>query len=107
MCFCSYRYTGFSNPDEAAFASAIALQAYFEGRRLTKQDMDRCLEFWATNIAEQTDPIRRKRPVCCEPYIVPWYSCLCCYSLAHPKRSVPYGDEETTRELKEVSDYIV
>jgi hypothetical protein len=51
-----------SNPTEFAFASSIALQAYFEGRVLSRHDMDQCLEYWNHHIAERSDPIGRKRP---------------------------------------------
>ena len=99
MC-CTYRYPGLANPDEVTFASAIALQAYFEGRPITPENMKECLEFWKTNISEQTDPVGRKRPVCCEPYIVPCCYGSLCHKAAHPKRNIPYGD--ASEETKEV-----
>ena len=99
---CTYRYYNLADPDEVAFASSIALQAYFEGRKITARDMELCLDFWKTNISQQADPIARKRHVCCEPYFVPWVSCACCYAMTHPRRSIPFGEEETTDELREV-----
>jgi hypothetical protein len=100
---CSYRYTGLANPDEVAFSCSIALQAYFEGRKITPQDMEKCLDFWQTYISEQGNPLLIKRPVCCEPYIVPCYSGGRLYEWTHPERTNPYPEEETTDELKEVS----
>lgn len=105
MCFCSYRYMGFSDAEEVAFASSIALQAYFEGRKITREDMDRCLEYWRNNISEQGDLEKRKRDVCCEPYYVPFPTCECLYErVCHPRRNIPYGDddERNTERLKEV-----
>jgi hypothetical protein len=102
MGFCHYQYRGLAYPDEAAFAASIALQAYFEGRAITVEDMNRCLEFWKNNISEREDPVRRKRSVCCEPYFVPTPQCTGCYKCTHPERMIPYGDNEATAELKEV-----
>lgn len=107
MCFCSYRYTGFADADEAAFASSIALQAYFEGREITKEDVDRCIDYWRNNISERVDPVGRKRSVMCEPFYLPFPTVelpyrFCC----HFKRSVPYGDEDerNTKEIRAVYD---
>jgi len=61
---CSYRYTGLADADETAFAAGIALQAYFEGRKISKEDMDKCLEYYREHISEKTDPEGRKRDVC-------------------------------------------
>lgn len=101
---CAYQYNGIANPDEVAFASSLALQAHMEGRRFTRSDMEKCLQFWKENISEQTDPIGRKRPVCCEEYCtIPCPSCVCCYRCIHPKRSIPFKKEEAiTQELTEV-----
>jgi hypothetical protein len=64
VCFCSFRYFGIADPEETAFAAGIALQAYFESREITKQDMDKCITYWRENISEMGDPIGRKRDVC-------------------------------------------
>jgi len=103
ICLCVYTYSGFENPDEVAFASSIALQAYFEDRAITRDDMDRCIEFWRNHISEEGDPIGRKRPVMCEPYHVPCYDCYHWYRWTHPKRDIPYADDEVTDQVKEVS----
>ena len=66
MLCCVYDYAAVANPEETAFACSIALQCYFEGRTVTKEDMDKCIAFWRENIAEYTDPVNRKRAVCCE-----------------------------------------
>ena len=58
------RYNGLADADETAFAAGIALQAYFEGRVFSKDDMDKCIEYWKDNISEMSDPIGRKRSVC-------------------------------------------
>ena len=102
MLCCTYHYTNLAQPDETAFACTIALQAYFEGRAITPQDMDRCLEFWRDNISEQTDPIGRKRPVCCEPYSIPSCPGYYCYRCTHVKRSIPYHGDQVTSEIREV-----
>lgn len=101
-CCCVYEYSGLADPDEVAFACSIALQAYFEGRNISKKDMDLCLEFWRKHISEQHDPINRKRQVCCEPVHVPCCDGSRCYGSCHPHRNIPYGDENVTEELKEV-----
>jgi hypothetical protein len=100
--FCTFKYGGLADQDEVAFAASIALQAYFEGRTITKQDMDKCIDFWRNNIAEQTAPLERKRRVCCEPNYVPWPKCIRCHKCTHQKRDIPYADEEVTDEIKEV-----
>ena len=102
MFFCVFQYRGLANADEAAFAASIALQAYFEGRAMSPDDMKQCLEFWRNNISEREDPIGRKRSVCCEPYLVPTPQCNGCYKFTHPTRKIPYEEEATTVELKEV-----
>lgn len=101
MCFCVYRYSGLAYPDEAAFAASIALQAFFEGRAVTPEDMSNCLDYWRNNIAERFDT-SKKRPVCCEPCCIPIPGCTICYTCLHPKRSIPYGDDKTTDQLREV-----
>jgi hypothetical protein len=64
MCCCTYRYTGLADADETAFAAGVALQAYYEGRNIVKDDMDKCLGYYRENIAERTDPVGRKRDIC-------------------------------------------
>lgn len=100
--FCTYRYRGLAQPDEVTFAAAIALQAYFEGRAITTEDLQQCIEYWKNNIALRTDPVGRKRPVCCEPYFVPIPMCTRCFKFTHPDRQIPYGDEGVTDEMKEI-----
>jgi hypothetical protein len=102
IAFCTFTYTGLAHPDEVAFVCSIALQAYFEGRAITKEDMDKCINFWRENIAEESDPIRRKRQVCCEPYYVPCPEGTTCHAMCHPKRDIPYPDEHVTPEIREV-----
>jgi len=105
MFFCSYRYSGLADAEEVAFASSIALQAYFEGRVITKEDMDKCVEYFRNNISEIGDPEKRKRDVCCEPHCVPFPTCEYLYEhICHHKRNIPYGDddERNTPRLKEV-----
>lgn len=102
--FCSYQYAGLADADEAAFASSIALQAYYEGRSITPDDMIKCVQFFNDHISERTDPIGRKRSVCCEPYYVPHMDCHCCYAATHLKRTIPYSGEDVTDEIREVYD---
>jgi hypothetical protein len=92
-----------ADAEEVAFASSIALQAYFEGRNITKEDMDKCVAYWRENISEENDPEGRKRDVCCEPYYVPFPTCEWLYEHCHSKREVPYGDddERNTPRLRE------
>ena len=106
MCFCSYRYDGMANGDEVAIVSSIVLQAYFEGRKITKEDVDKCIEYWRNNISEQSDPEGRKRKVMCEPHYVPCPTMKLFYKCCHFKRTVPYGDEDerSTKETRAVSD---
>ena len=110
---CVYPYNGIANPDETSFAMSIALQAYFEGRKITKADMDKCLEYWRENIAEHTNLEERRRKVCMENACrFPMPSCKWCYQLVRPKRNNPYGadgkkDDDhyvTSEELQEVYD---
>jgi hypothetical protein len=98
--FCTYRYYGLADADEVTFASSIALQAYFEGRPITAQDMEKCIAFWNENISEQTDPVGRKRKVCCEPYYIPCLDGTTFYKCIHHKRNIPY--EDASDETKEV-----
>jgi hypothetical protein len=108
MC-CTYRYYGLADGDETAFASSLALQAYFEGRKINTEDMKQCVEYWRNNISELSDPVSRKRDVMCEPFYIP-----CCQGhniynyICNCKRSIPYGsDDKRTAELKEVSPCIL
>lgn len=55
-CGCLFVYHGLADPDEAAFASNIALQAYFEGRKLTIQEMNKCVEYFKDLIAPKPPP---------------------------------------------------
>ena len=59
-----FRYTGIADEDETSFAAGIALQAYYEGRKITKDDMDNCIQYWKENISEMSDPVGRRRGVC-------------------------------------------
>ena len=102
MCFCSYQYSGLAYPDEAAFVASIALQAYFEGRALEPTDMQQCIDFWRHHVSERWNPIDRKRPVCCEPIIVPTPKCTSCYKFTHPRRNNPYPDTVNTAHLTTV-----
>lgn len=61
---CSYRYHGIADPEETSIAAGIALQAYFEGREINKDDMDKCVQYWRDNVSEYGDPVGRKRDVC-------------------------------------------
>jgi hypothetical protein len=101
MC-CVYRYAGLADADEAAFASSIALQAYFEGRVIQPEDMRECVKYWRENLSEQSDSIERKRQVFCEPKCIPWPNCTLFYKCIHPRRTVPYPDDQVTDELREV-----
>mmetsp|Transcript_26970 Transcript_26970/g.58481 ORF Transcript_26970/g.58481 Transcript_26970/m.58481 type:complete len:507 (+) Transcript_26970:93-1613(+) len=106
MLFCTYRYYGIADGDETAFASSLALQAYFEGRKISREDMDKCLEYWRENISEMANPVDHKRPVMCEPFSCPFpqgarlYKCIC-----QMKRTIPYkSDDLRTEELQEIYD---
>eukprot|EP00574_Skeletonema_japonicum_P009692 CAMPEP_0201730842 /NCGR_PEP_ID=MMETSP0593-20130828/23754_1 /ASSEMBLY_ACC=CAM_ASM_000672 /TAXON_ID=267983 /ORGANISM="Skeletonema japonicum, Strain CCMP2506" /LENGTH=327 /DNA_ID=CAMNT_0048223489 /DNA_START=414 /DNA_END=1397 /DNA_ORIENTATION=+ len=106
MC-CTYRYAGLADADETAFAAGIALQAYFEGRKITREEMSKCLDYYHDNISERTDPVGRKRDVCCEPFCIPLCTCRLCYEyVCHPNRKIPYDEEDPlcTPELVEVYD---
>ena len=99
--FCVYPYGGLAYPDEVAFACSIALQAYFEGRSISREDMDRCVEFWRDNVSEVED-LSRRREACCEPVAVPCCSAELLQKCCHPKREIPYADDETTDQTREV-----
>ena len=103
ICFCSYLYGGLAYPDEVAFACSIALQAYFEGRTISREDMDKCVQYWRENIDELADPEKLKRDVCCEPFCVPCCDAAPCQSFTHPKRTIPYADEHCSDQTREVS----
>mmetsp|Transcript_33374 Transcript_33374/g.73199 ORF Transcript_33374/g.73199 Transcript_33374/m.73199 type:complete len:491 (+) Transcript_33374:59-1531(+) len=107
--FCSYQYQNLHDAEETAMAASLALQAYFEGRKITRDDMDKCLDYWRDNVSERHDPVGRKRNVCCEQFSLP---CLCtgkeCYRYcANPKRVPPYATvENESDELEKVyKDY--
>ena len=106
MLFCTFRYYGIADGDETAFASSLALQAYFEGRKISREEVEKCLEYWRSNISEMGDPVSNKRPVMCEPFSVPFPSCACLYKrMCQMKRVVPFaGDDARSEELKEVYD---
>lgn len=104
ICFCSYRYTNLADPDEFAFAASISLQAYFEGRAITKADMDKCILYWRNNISEKTAPEKRKRAVCCEEHIAipnPFTGILAYRNWTHVERKNPYlNNRYHTPQLK-------
>ena len=64
VCGCAWGYNGIADADETSFAAGIALQAYFEGRVISKDDMDKCLAYWKENVSEMHDPEGKKRDVC-------------------------------------------
>jgi hypothetical protein len=105
MC-CSYRYYGLADADEVAFAGSIALQAYFEGRPLTKSNMNQCVEYWKNNVSEKSDPVGRRRDVCCESFCcVPIPQCTSCYFCIHKNRDIPdlyFLNDTITDEVKDV-----
>jgi len=105
MCCCTYRYGGIANPDETAFAAGIALQAYFEGRVITKDDMKKCIAYWKENVSEMEDPIGKKRDVCCEPCSIPCCTCEWCYEyVSNLPRDNPFDkdDPRCTAEWLEI-----
>jgi hypothetical protein len=110
MC-CTYRYYGLARPDEVAAAASICLQAYFEGRTITPDEVKRCLEYWEHHVSESGGG--PKRDVCCEPTCrVPCPSdCSFCYAhMCHPRRIIPYDRDDITDELKEIygkSNYLL
>ena len=106
MLFCTYRYYGILDGDETAFASSLALQAYFEGREIGREDIEKCLEYWRANISEMGDPTKNKRQVMCEPFAIPFPSCACLYRrMCQMKRVIPFaGDDAKSEELKEIYD---
>mmetsp|Transcript_55193 Transcript_55193/g.66447 ORF Transcript_55193/g.66447 Transcript_55193/m.66447 type:complete len:274 (+) Transcript_55193:807-1628(+) len=103
MLFCTYKYNGLADADETAFAASIALQAYFETRTITKEDVDKCIEYWRENVSERTAPLERRRRACCEPFRLPIPTCRRLQEyVCHCKRTIPYKDEEKiTEELEE------
>jgi hypothetical protein len=105
LLWCTYKYTGLADADEFAFAASIALQAYFEGRTITKDDMDKCILYWRENIRET--PVDRVRPVCCGQYQVPccMQGQLCYKKFTHMKRAIPRSATMTER-LEEVRHII-
>mmetsp|Transcript_14858 Transcript_14858/g.32267 ORF Transcript_14858/g.32267 Transcript_14858/m.32267 type:complete len:269 (+) Transcript_14858:154-960(+) len=105
MCCCTYRYDGIADADETAFAAGVALQAYFEGRVLTKDDIDKCIDYWKDNVSEMSDPIGRKHHICCEPFCVPCCTCSLCYEyVCNLPRDIPFDEDDPrcTAELIEV-----
>lgn len=92
--------------DETAFAASVALQAYFEDRKFSEEDMNKCLEYWRNNLSERGDPVGRKRAVCCEPVECPMPNGSRLYQCTHIVRNVPYppDDPRSTKELQAVSD---
>jgi len=107
MCCCTYRYDGIADADETAYASGVALQAYFEGRVLTKDDMEKCIHYWKEHVSEMEDPIGKKRDVCCEPFCIPCCTCTWCYEyFANRPRNNPFDedDPECTAEWLEVRE---
>jgi hypothetical protein len=103
---CSYRYQNVADPEETAAASSLALQAYFEGRHMTRHDMEVCLRYWRENVSECADPVGRRREVCCGPLGVPCPSGVRCYrNVCQMKRPSPYASEANqTEELHKVYD---
>jgi len=101
---CSYRYTGIADAEETSFAAGIALQAYFEGRKITRNDMDNCIAYWRENISEYEDSTGKKRGVCCEPFYIPFFTGESCYRCTHLNRQLPYDEQDPkcTEELVEV-----
>ena len=67
--------------------------------------MDRCIEYWKVNISEMSDPVARKRAVCCEPCSVPICTGSWCYeNVTNVVRENPFGFDypECTEEWMEV-----
>ena len=87
-------------------ASSLALQAYFEGREITRRDMEQCLQYWKDEISECGDLIGRRREVCCEPLRVPFPSGVHCYrTICQLRRTPPYASASNkTEELDKVYD---
>jgi 7-keto-8-aminopelargonate synthetase-like enzyme len=82
MCCCSYRYFGLADADEVVMAASVALQAYYEGRPITREGMDKCIEYWRKEISELHDPEGKARSICCEHYQVPLFDCAFCYEVS-------------------------
>lgn len=100
MC-CSFRYNGLAHPEEFAAAAGLALQAFFEGRALHPNDMERCLEFWRKHVWEKREDTRQ---VCCEGFALgnPLNGSLCYQFWTHPFRSIPFKKEQQTPHLVRV-----
>ena len=105
MLCCTYRYAGLADGDEAAFASNIALQAYFEGRKITAQDMEKCLEYWRQHVSEFYDPEGKKRGAMCEPCYVPCFPSSWFYrNLCQRQRIIPSSLDASIPQVKEAYD---
>ncbi|CAB9527964.1 expressed unknown protein [Seminavis robusta] len=106
MC-CTFRYNGLADGDETAFASNLALQAYYEGRHITPTQMEQCLDYWRNHISEMGDPIHRQRPVLCEESGCSMRSCIptgkIYQRICQCERRVPEHFERTP-EIVEVYD---
>ena len=103
---CSYHYKGLANGEEVAAASNLALQAYYEGRRITRTDLEAALEYWRQHVSEEYSPVERKRPTVCEDTCgIP---CCCtgalCYSRVYQCRRTIPPTLEHTREIQNVYD---
>jgi hypothetical protein len=106
--FCTYHYSGIADPEESAFAMSIALQAFFEGRQITRQDMDKCIAYWRENVSEKYSMVERKRDICMEPICIPCLDGSNAYRCFHIRRENPYTDErDKTLELEEVGTVII
>ena len=66
--------------------------------------MDRCIEYWKVNISEMSDPVARKRAVCCEPSCsIPLCTGSWCYeNVTNVVRENPFGVDYCTEEWMEV-----
>ena len=97
MLFCTYKYSGLADGDETAFASNLALQAYFEGRTMSEEDMKQCVNYWRENVSDINSP----RGVCCEPFSIPCCSGASVYKrFCQCKRTIPKNYKKT-EELDE------
>jgi hypothetical protein len=104
---CTYKYDGIANADEFQFIASIILQCYYENRIITPDDITKCLSYWYNTISERSNPIQRKRPVCCEPYYVPTCTCTKIYKHVHPYRPIPYGDDDNDDDNDDANDIII
>ena len=111
-CGCHYHYHGLADPDEAAFASNAALQAYFEGRALDGAAMARLVAFYRARLAPA--PLRlpggqqsqsqapRDWPVGCLNALCPCPAGLAAYEATHPPRRPPaHGSTPETARVYE------